>query len=743
MSDAVEVDAKKENEWYKQRGIKEARLIKAFKAVPRDVFTAATPATEGSEASQSQSLPPAEVVAKLVSALKLKANHKVLEIGTDSGYIAAILSHLADQIYTIERRLPVAKLAQGRLAGLERGNVDVLHGTRLTEYVLNAPYDAILLSAVAPRVPEKLQKRLSIGGRLVVPIAQTGKNPEIMCITRTAEDSFSEESLGQLRFTALLGHILVEMGVADSEDIELAAMEADANGKRLGQTLVDSARIKESDLVRALAIQRGFKLAEVGELVDMADHELAFSVPRAFLKHHRVLPIRLDGKKLIVATVDPDAPAIELARILDASAVEIYITTNADFERLWTTLLEGRRPLQLHEDNLKVRVENKFEAMLRAAVRVQARAIHLETTSARTGVRFRLERELREVSEVSFDGTEMAFLLEYLKINARLDVEEQRVPQRGRFSWARDTTTFHIGLQTLPSILGDQIVLNILASGDEPATLKSLGFADDLVDEMRVILQLGTGLVLIVGPAQVGKSTTLYAMLHEIAQDRTKKVALIEDDVLYPIPGVHQALVQPDRGFGFSEALREFARCDVDVIAISQISDAKTAMQAIEAAHKGLLVIATLQGKSAVQVLAGLRDLGVPADVLAGALTAVLTQRLAPRICEVCRTPAKPDPKFIDKIFPRGEPVGFKAYVGKGCAHCNKRGTHGRAAIVEWLPVSDAMRHAIATNRSAEELRLSALDSGVTTLAQWAVRMTREGIIPVDELDAYLPVKHQ
>ncbi|MFU8807396.1 MAG: hypothetical protein ACNA8W_26540, partial [Bradymonadaceae bacterium] len=340
----------------------------------------------------------------------------------DTGYISAVLSKLADKVFTVERRLPVAKLAEGRLAGLELENVEVLHGPRLTEYALNAPYDGILLSAIAPKVPEKLKTRLAVGGRLVMPIGEGDKNPEIVCITRVDEDTFEEESLGQLRFSALLGDILVEMGVVYRDDLELAAMEADANGKRLGQTLLESSRIKEGDLIRALAIQRGFQLAPVDTLLKLADHELVYSVPRAFLEHHRVLPLVVQEGKLKVATVDPDAPAIELARILDAQSVEVYLVTSSDFDRLWVNLLEGRRPIQAHEENLKTRVEAKLESVLRAAIRLQASTIHIDNVGDGVRVRFRVHGKLKGIAEFEFDGAEYTYLVQFLKIGAKLDV---------------------------------------------------------------------------------------------------------------------------------------------------------------------------------------------------------------------------------------------------------------------------------------------------------------------------------
>jgi type IV pilus assembly protein PilB len=724
-------------EWYASRGITSPRIIKAIEAVPREGFLELA----GTESLPAHSIPSIEVVGKLLEALEVGEGAKILEIGTDAGYISAILGHLAGQVYTVERRLPVAKLAEGRLRSLAVENVEILHGPRLTAYVHNAPYNGILLSAVTARVPEKLKSRLAIGGRLVVPVGQGDKNPEVVCVTRTGEDSFEEKSYGQLRFSALLGDILVEMGVAQREDIEIAALEADAKGKRLGQTLLESARIKEADLIRALAIQRGFQLAPVDTLLKLADHELAYSVPRAFLKHHRILPLLVTDGKLKVATVDPDAPAVELATLLDATSVESYLVTTLDFDRLWVHLLEGRRGTHGQEENLKSRVESKLETLLRSAVRVQASMIHLDNDLGSVRVRYRIAGKLRPMPELALETAEYAYLVEFLKMGAKLDMMESQLPQRGRYAWIRDGVTYHLQVQLTPSIMGEQLTLQILTKGQEPATLAELGFPKQMIDELKVLLEMRHGLFLIVGPRHVGKTATQYALLHHLAQDGSKKIVSIEEDIVSPIPGVQQTMIQSERGFGYSQALHEFARTDADVISVGEFNKPQLVLDALNIAHRGMIVLGTLQGKNALAALHGLRDFGIPVEFLASGITAIITQRLANKVCEHCRELDDPDPTLLESLFPNGAPMGFKTYRGKGCAHCNQSGLSGRVPIVEFLPISDALRRAIAADAPLSDLRKLALNSGVTTLPQYALKLCREGIIPVEELSAYLPVK--
>ncbi len=729
-----------DEEWFSQRGITDERVIEALNEIPRQSFISLGDDEDG-EPLPSSALPPLEVAGKLLQALQIKEGAKILEIGTDTGYLTALLANLTDEVYTVERRLPLAKLAEGRLEKLGIEGVEILYGPRLTEYALNAPYDAILLSAVAPRVPTKLKSRLAVGGRMVVPIGEGDKNPEIICIRRVDEEVFERQSLGQLRFSSKLGDILVELGVADRDDIELAALEADASGKKLGEALLQYAQIHERDLVRALAIQRGFKLAPVDTLLKISDHELAYSVPRAFLEHHQILPLVIREGRLSVATVDPDAPAIELARILDATDVDIYLVTSAEFTRIWDTILEGRKPRANREDNLKSRVEAKFERILRAATRVNAATIHIDNQPQGSRVRFRIDKELREIREFFLEPAEVAFLIEFLKMEAHLEVLEQQIPQRGRFSWVREPVTYHMNVHIMPSIMGEQLSLQLLSHGTESPTLEQVGFPEDIIETIDELFKLRRGLFLLVGPRHMGKKETLYALLRRFAANETLKVAMLEEDIICPIPNVQQSLIHPEVDFGYREAMYEFARFDVDVLGLGEIPNPQTALEALNVARRGMMMIGILHGKSAHYVLRGLREFGVPAEALANGVTGILTQRLAPKICDGCRELYKPHSIDLKALFPNGAPMGFKAYRGKGCAECSGTGINGQVPVLEVLPMNDPLRRGITGDEPEETLRRIILASGGDTISEYAVRLVREGQIPLEELANYIPLK--
>jgi len=723
-----------DQEWFAQRGIDDERVVDALGDVPRSPFVTLGEKS-GETALSARALPPIEVVGKLVTALELQAGDRILEVGTDTGYITAVLAQLGEAVYTVERRLQIAKLAEGRLQEIDADNVEVLYGPRLGEYALNAPYDGILLSAVAPRIPEKLKERLAVGGRMVVPVGEGDTNPEIIAIRRVDDETFERSSFGQLRFSSKLGEILVELGIADRDDIELAALEADARGQRIGEALLEHSHVQEQDIVRALAIQRGHKLAKVDKILEFSNHELALSVPRAFLDHHRIIPLNRRGDTLSVATVDPDAPAVELAQMLEAESVEIYLTTSSQFRQIWNTILEGRRRRNIEDTSLKGRVESKFETVLRSADRLEAERIHIDNDTDGGIVRFRIDGSLRTVPEMAFEPAEVDYLVEFLKMGADLEVFEQRIPQRGRFSWVCEPTTFHLNVHVMPSIKGEQLSIQLLSHGCDAPTLQQLGVFDDVIEQLEELLTHQPGMFLIVGPRHAAKRQILYALLSRMARDESTKVASVEEDVQSSLDGVQQMLVHPERDFGYRAAIHEFVRFHVDILGIDEIPNPEIALEALNAARRGPKVLATLHGRDAAHVLGGLREFGVPSEALAHGISAILTQRMASRLCSRCRRKVPMEDGEMERLFEREIPADFQAYRSDGCKACDHTGSDGRVPIFELATLDERLRQAIISEASNERIRQLAGDSLNGQKAfDYAIRLASKGMIAVDEL---------
>jgi len=246
-------------------------------------------------------------------------------------------------------------------------------------------------------------------------------------------------------------------------------------------------------------------------------------------------------------------------------------------------------------------------------------------------------------------------------------------------------------------------------------------------------------MVLVVGPTGSGKSTTLYAGLQTLAQENWRKVITIEDPIEYNIDNVQQTQVKAEIGFNFSDAMRSFVRLDPDVILIGEIRDHETALEALRASQTGHLVLSTLHCNDATDVHQRLYDLNVHPNSIASELMAVVAQRLAKRICPACRREVSPDPAILKEIFPYGVPAGFRTYEGKGCSHCHHRGTSGRVAVVEFMPVNDEIKAAISREASVLELRKIALANGLVTMRDSGLEHVINGTIPLSELPRILP----
>src|SRR5690554_3189514 len=302
----------------------------------------------------------------------------------------------------------------------------------------------------------------------------------------------------------------------------------------------------------------------------------------------------------------------------------------------------------------------------------------------------------------------------------------------------RDARTYHLHVHVMPSILGEQLSIKLLSRGEEPADLRELKFEKKVIDELDAVLKSPPSLFLIVGPRHEQKSQTFYALLKRLGADRRLKVASLEDDILATIPNVQQALIQPERGFGFDAAISEFVRFDVDVLGIGDFPDPQAVMQALNLARRGVRVIGVLHGKSALHVLQGLREFGVPVEALAHGLSAILTHRSAARICQHCREPFTAPASFTQKLFPNGAPMGFKTYRGAGCPACSQSGLQGRVPVVELMALTDQLRAALAAVEPSAGLHQAAMASGLTPLSEYAISLAREGVIPPEELFHFL-----
>jgi type IV pilus assembly protein PilB len=377
--------------------------------------------------------------------------------------------------------------------------------------------------------------------------------------------------------------------------------------------------------------------------------------------------------------------------------------------------------------------------MLLEAISERASDIHLERYGDRIRVRLRIDGDLRDVGRYRLTPADLMGIVNVVKIRANLDITERRLPQGGRIRVKAKDQTFDLRVQVQPSLYGEHVVIRLLPQNVKLLTVEDLGFDGALAASYRRLLGQPAGLVLVVGPTGSGKTTTLYAGLQILASDPTRKVITVEDPIEYAIEGVQQTAVRPEIGFSFADAMRSFVRQDPDVILVGEIRDSETALEAIRASQTGHLVLSTLHCNDATDAVQRLIDLQMHANSIASELLAVMSQRLAKRICEGCRREDAPDPELLKAVFPKGPPAGFKSFKGAGCTRCGGHGTWGRIACVEFLGANPELRAAIARRPTVEELRGLALRIHFTPLRESALALVRRGAISLSELPFMIP----
>lgn len=700
---------------------------------------------------EAQPIPALQVVSRMTAALRLKPTARVLHVGTGTGYIAAVLGHLAGEVHTVERIASRAELARRRFQALGYRNIHVKTGDGTRGWPEHAPFDAVLVSASAARVPKPLLDQLKVGGILVMPLGSPVHSQRLVRVTRTGAAQWKEERLGEIDTVQRLGDILVTLGVTERRAVERAAARRPAakDGLRLGASLLADKQVSEVDLYRALAIQRHLPFSTADDLVKRFNPTLLRAASRPFLEHNRILPIAREEDVILVAAANPAAMELDLNKIFHPSSIRYCLVTPTDYQRLWRTIdlmtakqkLPAVRDADMGEDLLESSLDRHsahfisiLDSLLLDAMANRASDIHLERYGNRVRVRLRVDGDLRDIEHYKLTPVELIGVVNVVKIRATLDIAERRLPQGGRIFMRVGAHRFDLRVQTQPSLHGEHVVIRFLPQDERLLTIEELGFPEEVKNRYRRLLDHPSGLVLVVGPTGTGKTTTLYAGLQILAKDPTRKVISVEDPIEYTLDNVQQTQTRPEIGFQFADAMRAFVREDPDVIFVGEIRDPETALEAIRASQTGHLVLSTMHCNDTTDAVQRLRDLHMHPNSIASELLAIFSQRLAKKNCDSCVAPAQPEPKLLAELFPDGPPADFVCFKGTGCPRCGGYGTRKRIECVEYLRVGPEFRRAISRNLPVEELRDVALASGLVTMRENALDLVRKGLIPMEEL---------
>lgn len=368
--------------------------------------------------------------------------------------------------------------------------------------------------------------------------------------------------------------------------------------------------------------------------------------------------------------------------------------------------------------------------LLAHAIIKSASDIHFEPLEHHLRVRLRIDGVLYDHEPVN--QKIMQQLIARLKVMAAINIAEKRIPQDGKFRINRDGVHVDLRVSTFPTIYGEKVVVRILNPLDRSAALSTLGFTDSMAGQIRALLSRSNGFFLVSGPTGSGKTTTLYASLAQLSTAE-KNIVTLEDPVEYCVPGVCQAQIHPDAGFTFERGIRSLLRQDPDVVMVGEIRDQQTAGIAIEAALTGHLVLSTIHTNDAPSVVMRLMDMGIEPFLINAAISGVLAQRLARRICTACkieRAPTAQEQSILEKYNISLATV----FSGTGCHQCANLGTKGRIGIFEFLSMTDELRSLIVQHPSFAQIVAQAKADGMKTLMQDGIDKVTQGVITVSEL---------
>jgi len=361
------------------------------------------------------------------------------------------------------------------------------------------------------------------------------------------------------------------------------------------------------------------------------------------------------------------------------------------------------------------------------AATLDASDVHIEPAQGFTRVRYRINGALKENMEVPRWMHDS--LIARIKILAKLDISERRLPQDGHIH-AEDPNGLDFRVSILPSRWGEKVVIRTLRRGRALLTLSQLGCSTDTEQRLHALIRRPQGMLLVVGPTGSGKTTTLYALINEVRNEPIN-VVTIEDPIEYEVDRITQVQVHERAGLTFAKVLRSILRQDPDVILVGEIRDTETAQTAFHAAMTGHLVLSTVHATDSVAALLRVRELGVDRTLVASILVGIIGQRLVRQNCTVCSEREYPRPIYLERLgIVADDPTLFRR--SPGCAHCNFGGTSGRVGLYELLELRGEVKTS-AEKGSEAELRNVAIGTGMTTITQQAVQLVRAGRVSVEE----------
>ncbi|MCW5769330.1 MAG: Flp pilus assembly complex ATPase component TadA [Phycisphaeraceae bacterium] len=553
-----------------------------------------------------------------------------------------------------------------------------------------------------------------------------------------------------------VGELLVADGAITESQLTRALTEQRSSGQMLGEMLVTQGVISQQTLVRALSKCLGTRCVTLRH--GLIDPALLSLVGEEEAERLHAIPMFKVRDTLTVAMAEPQSlPTIDRLRqltkcrkirpvlALEANIreyVKKYAGGNVDVDAFLTSLAEQDVEVVEREsvdegpatdlDKLVAGspIVNLVNVALLTAVKDRGSDIHIEPDKRGTRIRYRKDGMLRDLMKPP-QGMHAA-IVSRVKVIGRMDIAEKRMPQEGRVRIVAEGREIDLRVSSMPTLLGEKIVIRILDKQNLKVKLEELGFDPDAMKRFKCVLKQPHGLVLVTGPTGSGKTTTLYSAL-DLLRSPEVNILTVEDPVEYQLDGVNQIQVQDQIGLGFARALRSILRQDPDIIMVGEIRDEETARVAVQAALTGHGVLATLHTNDAVGAVARLLDMHVEPYLLSSALNGVVAQRLARTICAACRTKYYPTPEVLADAG-LASMVGRPFQKGGGCPQCHDSGFQGRLGVYEVVEITEHMRRLVHNRGSSQMLRDQAARDGAMSLRQSGVQLALAGKTSLEEV---------
>lgn len=546
--------------------------------------------------------------------------------------------------------------------------------------------------------------------------------------------------------TNVLGEILKEMNIIADEQIEAALHVQKVTDEVLGEILVRLNFLTTDELAMAISLQNNLEYFDLDGYVPKP--ELLKLIDKEFAILNMVLPLKIDGNILVVATSWPNNKDIlEYLRNKTSLDIRFVVCSSSDIDRY----------LQFYYEQLDYSIENKINDIIKLylveekvdiislvdliindAIKDRASDIHITPERLTSHIFFRIDGVLKH--SYSIPTALYNQIVIRIKVLGNLDISQHLLPQGGDFDFDFFKEHYNIRVSSMPTLNGEKIALRLMPESFKLYSLERLGFGEELVQKISNDLQKSSGIIIVVGPSGSGKTTSLYAMLRKIDILR-RNVISVENPVEYRLPFVNQIQINTRANYTFDVALHHIARQDPDVIAIGEILDENTAKLAIRSSSTGHLILSTLSGSSAVAALSRLKDFGVDKFMLSDGLLSVVSQKLVRKLCNECKKEVEISKEelienFIEsKEFIMALPEEkIKIYEAVGCQHCRDSGYVGRIGIVEFFHVDNNIRDMIEHDKSSSNIQKYICSIGFKDIKEDALQKFLGGISSLLEI---------